>query len=107
MPPNAGFQITGAFATKQLTGNAGCNDYNAKYNLFGANGFAIKGEITATSKICGGAADANEAEYLASLVQVSTWKFDDPKKPSKLILASTDQSVKLVYNCNPFECPVP
>ncbi len=107
VPPDGGFQITANFTAKQISGNAGCNDYSGNYVLTGAKGFAIKGEMTVSSKICIGGADVAEVEYLTSLIEVTRWTFDDPAAPSRLTLANDDGSIKLVFNCPPFSCPVP
>jgi heat shock protein HslJ len=106
-PPADPITITADFTAKEISGNAGCNDYTAKYTLSGKEGFAIKGQISATSKICGDAVDAAEAAYLSSLQDVTIWRFDDANPPSRLTLRNKDGSIKLVFNCDPFECPLP
>jgi heat shock protein HslJ len=100
-------QITADFTATKISGNAGCNDYDATYALSGNEGFALKGEITSTSKVCSDAADAAERAYFKALKKVTIWRFDDANPPSRLTLRNKDGNVKLVFNCDPFECPLP
>ena len=106
VPTDAGFRINAAFDPTKIAGNAGCNTYNGTYVLTGTNGFAIKGELVLTSKICTGPADVAEAEYLTSLVQVTKWNFDDPAAPTRLALQNDDGTVKLAFTCPKDRCPL-
>ena len=85
----------------------GLQRLHREYSLSGKEGFTMKGEISKTSKVCSDEADAAEARYLKNLKKVTIWRFDDANPPSRLTLRDKDGSVKIVFDCDPFECPLP
>ena len=105
VPADAGYTITANFAPKKISGNSACNDYNGTYALTGQRGFEILGELVTTSKFCDDNANAAEAKYLGSLVQVTRWTFNSETPPTRLTLRNDDGSISLVYSCQPPGCP--
>ncbi len=72
-----GTEITANFGEDgQLTGNAGCNDYNASYEVDGES-ISI-GPAAATRKLCAEPEGimAQEAEYLAALETAATFRIE-------------------------------
>ncbi len=67
----AGVTVTATFANGTLSGNGGCNNYNASYTVDG-NKLSI-GQVTSTMMACTGAAGPVEPPYLAILPKVATF----------------------------------
>jgi heat shock protein HslJ len=72
---SAGTTITANFTGKQISGNAGCNDYSGPYK---ADATKIRiGPVAATQRACVEAAlTQQESEYLAALDTVRTFGMD-------------------------------
>ena len=64
-------EVTAKFEGGELTGFAGCNDYNATYELDGQS--ITIGPIAKTAKACEGTGDTVETAYLAALEKVGAW----------------------------------
>jgi heat shock protein HslJ len=90
-----GTEITAYFGEDgQLSGNAGCNNYSAAYEI---DGEQIKiGPAAATRMACGEPEGimGQEAEYLAALENVSVYRFEDQQR---LILQDSDGSRMVDY----------
>ena len=90
-----GTEITAYFGDDgQLTGNAGCNNYSAAYEI---DGEQIKiGPAAATRMACGEPEGimGQEAEYLAALENVSMYRFEDQQR---LIFQDSDGSRMVDY----------
>jgi heat shock protein HslJ len=64
--------ISAAFAGGALTGNSGCNQYNAKYATSGTDGLTITGVAT-TRKACADDVMTLESQYTAALAKVASY----------------------------------
>jgi heat shock protein HslJ len=81
----AGSEITMTFANGQVTGVAGCNNYNAPYTVEGDK--LTIGPAASTRKTCPGeGVMEQEQQFLAALATVAKWQIDG----DKLTLRSTD-----------------
>ena len=77
---------TAAFASGTISGFAGCNTYTASYKLDGST--ITFGTPSVTRKQCGDLATAVEANFLAAMGQVTTWKLSTDS--AKLTLSGKD-----------------
>ncbi len=64
--------VTARFENGSVTGNGGCNQYHASYELDG--GDLTIGPVAGTRMACGPAADAKESAYFAALALVSSYQ---------------------------------
>ena len=64
--------ISAAFASGAMSGNSGCNEYNAKYETSGTDGLTIS-DIATTRKACADDAMTLEGQYNAALAKVATY----------------------------------
>jgi heat shock protein HslJ len=74
--PIEGVSVTAEFADGHLSGDSGCNAYNAPYRVTGAE-MTIGPQIASTQMACGPKAGAVERAYLALLPKVTTFKIED------------------------------
>ena len=70
-PVPQGVVITAAFADGKVTGNAGCNSYNAPVTVDGAK--ITFGTAATTAMACDPAVNAFEQEYLANLAAAASF----------------------------------
>jgi heat shock protein HslJ len=88
----AGTELTANFgADGKLSGNAGCNDYSAPYQLDG-NKITIGPAVT-TRMACEQAAMDQETQYLAALATAATYRIDG----SKLELRTADGALAATF----------
>jgi heat shock protein HslJ len=71
-------QITIGFEKGQVSGSAGCNNYNTSL-VIGQDDlpqvFKV-GPIATTKKICADPISSQETTYLTNLAKVSAWRYD-------------------------------
>ena len=65
-------RISAAFAAGSLSGNSGCNQYNAKYETSGADVLTIS-DVATTRKACEADVMGLESQYIAALAKVTTY----------------------------------
>jgi heat shock protein HslJ len=72
-----GTQLTAEFAEGTVTGSAGCNNYNAAYELDGEDGISV-GPAAATRKMCAEPEGImeQEAQFLAALQSAVEYRID-------------------------------
>jgi heat shock protein HslJ len=89
--PATGITLTAAFDDRRLTGNSGCNSYNASYET---NGDKLTiGPVAGTKMACGPAPTAVEQAYLARLELVASYGIDG----GALTLFGPARAALLVY----------
>jgi heat shock protein HslJ len=88
-----GSQITALFEGGNLSGNAGCNEYNASYQL--QEDKLTLGNAASTMKYCGTPEGVMEQEgaYLTALAQTATYKIVE----NRLQLLNADGKTILTY----------
>jgi heat shock protein HslJ len=88
--------ISAAFAGGALTGNTGCNDYNAKYETSGTDGLTIS-NVATTRKACADDVMTLESEYTAALAKVATYSISG----NALTLRDADGATQATFTAAP------
>ncbi len=72
-------KITAQFKDGKLSGNGGCNQYNASYKQPQDDGFGriMIGKIASTRMFCGDGISEQESSYFQALEQVREYKLTD------------------------------
>jgi heat shock protein HslJ len=84
--------ISAAFAGGALSGNAGCNQYNGKYETTGTDGLTIS-NVATTRKACADDVMTLESQYTAALAKVTTYNISG----NTLTLRDADGSTQATF----------
>jgi heat shock protein HslJ len=96
-PALADVEVTLQISDGQISGSAGCNNYNATLSGLPDDPSAFKvGPIASTKKACPDPIMKQETEYLTRLGQVKAWKYDAGQL-ALLYDSSTDNPQYLVF----------
>jgi heat shock protein HslJ len=89
--------ISAAFAAGgALSGFAGCNQYNAKYETSGSDGLTIT-NVATTRKACAEEAMTLESQYTAALAKVATYSISG----TTLTLRDADGATQVTFGAAP------
>lgn len=84
--------ISASFAGGALSGNAGCNQYNAKYETSGSDGLTIS-NVATTRMACADDVMTLESQYTAALAKVTNYSISG----DKLTLTDADGATQAIF----------